>query len=597
MAIKETLSFGGEDRGIKSGDERTTSGAAASALFGGNSIMNLQDMLLSNYQNSEVMEKYAEAVKEALKDVNDNISIIKLPKAKFDLDYDNIVLTYKDSKGGINYMVHLLEASGPEPVAPQVILEEIKNAKRDQALLLVPSDAFDDYLYDTVEEVIAKIFKVTKDKIKSYEGIVIPHNEEIVTANIAAKYSHDILVFNAAIDSGEARDISAQDFRALGNGYFELTLGFNQAPAKNRLGRIYKADFNIASSFHSQQSSSRRRAGKKEIALTSGYSDFLVSEVTDHFGKTKMVAKPMVIINESMGLMPTLNFHLISLINALTFAQPNVLKQSFIEKDTGALNYFFNFGGEAGKTGVPVSFKDPEADPHVIGAMLQEHFDYSPVFFTEITLNDDIYPQTSGFVALSDPALREEANAYIMERASVLVGKDLPLNIPVLGSTPHEVPTGEFIDSNGEVRDIREIDTIFLIKSKVDDRILENWIYSNLPSEQCLALTGKSNFELKLEILDAVSQILGIQMVVTGRALRIPLGAQFLRMLEENIIGAGYAPRFNAPQIGNTPFADLRSISGMYSGAEFQGGGFATTGPSANRNFAPRFSARGFRRG
>lgn len=591
MAINETLGF--ENMSV---DESGTSRAdGAKSIFNtGSSIMSLEDLLLSNYKNSEVMEKYAEAIKDALKDIQGDFKIIKVPKSKFDLDYDSVVIAIKDKKGNVNYLIHLLEASGPEPVAPSIILEEMKTVKRDQSLLIVPADAFDNYLYDTVEEILAKIFNVSKAKIKSFEGFVIPHNEEVVTANIAAKYTHDIIVFNAAIENGEVNDLCVTDFKSLsnGNGYFELNLAFNNAPTKNRLGRIYKSDFTVTSSFNGQPNG-KRRITKKEIALTSGYMDFIVSEVSNQFGKSKMMAKPLIIINESMGLMPTLNFHLLSIINALTFASPNVLKQGYIEKDAGPLNYFFNFNGEQGKPGVPVSFKDPEADPHIIGAMLQEHFNYQPVFFTEIELNGDIYPQTTGFVALADPAHRAEANNLILERASVLINKDIPKDIQVLGSAPHEVPTGEFIDANGEVRDIREIDTIFLINNKVDDRILENWIYSNLPVEQCMGLTGKTNFELKLEILDALTQMLGLQLVITGRAIRIPLSSLFLQVLEENIISAGYAPRFNAPMVSNTPFADLRSIAGVYSGAEFQGNAFAPSTPS--RVYVPRFNGRGFR--
>jgi len=597
MAIKELndVNVGSVETGAKATAETKTGGAsgATNSVLGGTSVLAFSDMLIGSYHNSEVMEKLGEKLKE----IYDKLDVVKpvllkFPKGKYEFDYDMIVAAMQDSDTKkVIYLGLVLEASGREPAEPGVILEELAQRRNGQDLPVVTADSLQDFVYDTIEEVIAKRFNVSKDKIISLESIIIPHNEELESVNTLAAYVYDLLVTNLGIEAGKARDLSIVDFKSFGNGYFDLMLGFNNKPTKNRVGRLFKADFTINCEFVKQASIRGAAARRSPISFTAGYMDFLIEETMDRFGKPLTLATPLVIVNEKLTTFPTFNAGTLAMLNALVFNNQNVLRKAIIEKDAGALNYLFNFGGEPGKPGEKISFKDPNADPMLVNQIIIQHFKQHPVYMLEIELNGDIYPIDRVYLGATGPD-SQTAYSFINERLTTLLNTDIKVN-NILAANPHEIPIGEFVDKHGEVRDIREIDINYILQYTDDPRIIQGWIYSNVPVDQCLAATGKTNFELRLELLNELSQMLGIRMVITGRAIRLPLHSEFLAVLESQALQAGYNVRLNAPTIGQSNFTDLRAIAGVYSSAEFAGPGIGV-GVNTRPTYRPTFSPRGF---
>jgi len=597
MAIQELneMNIGGvsgasstKTSGKKVGGDKVGSVASGSSLSG-TSILAFSDMLIGSYHNSEVMEKLGEKLKE----VYDKIDVakpvlLKFPKGKYEFDYDMIVAAMQDSDTKkVIYLGLVLEASGKEPAEPGIILEELAQRKANQDIPVVASDSMQDFIYDTIEEVLAKRFNVSVEKIVSLESIVIPHNEELESVNTLAAYVYDLLVTNLGIEAGKARDLSIEDFKTLGNGYFDLTVGFNNKPIKNRIGRLTKSDYTINCEFIKQSAVRGGAARRKPISLTSGYLDFLIEETIDRFGKSMTLATPLVIINEKMTTLPTFNNSILATLNALVFNNQNVMRKAIIEKDVGSLNYLFNFGGEAGKPGEKISFKDPSADPVLVNQIIAAQFKQHPVYMLELELNGDTYPIDRALLGTTEA----DATIYkfINDRLSTLLNTDVEVN-NVLATNPHEVPIGEFVDKHGEVRDIREIDLSYILNYTEDPRIIQGWIYSNVPVDQCQAATGKTNFELRLELLDELSKMLGIEMVITGRAIRLPLHSELLAVLESESIRRGYNVRLNAPTIGQSNVTDLRAVAGVYSNAEFAGPGIGTgiNRPTYRASYSPR---------
>ena len=566
-------------------------GVESGSNLSGTSILAFSDMLIGSYHNSEVMEKLGEKLKEVYNKIDVSKPVLlKFPKGKYEFDYDMIVAAMQDSDTKkVIYLGLVLEASGKKPVEPGAILEELAQRKANQDATVVASDSMQDFVYEAIEEVLAKRFNVSVEKISSLESVIIPHNEELESVNTLAAYIYDLLVTNLGIEADKARDLSIKDFKSLGNGYFDLTVGFNNKPIKNRIGRLTKSDFTINCEFVKQPAIKGGAARRKPVSLTNGYLDFLIEETTDSSGKPLTLATPLVIINEKMVTLPTFNNSILATLNALVFNNQNVMRKAITEKDVGSLNYLFNFGGEAGKPGEKISFKDPSADPSLVNQIIAAQFKQRPVYMLELEFNGDTYPIDR--VLLGATEADDDIYKFINKRLSTLLDTDVEVD-SVLATYPHEIPIGEFIDKHGEVRDIREIDLAYILNYTEDSNIIQDWIYSNVPVDQCLAVTGKTNFELRLELLDELSKMLGIEMVITGRAIRLPLHSELLAVLESESIKKGYNVNLNTPTISKSNYTDLRAVAGVYSNAEFAGPGL---GAGINRpTYRASYSPRGF---
>jgi hypothetical protein len=564
-------------RGTETQQEATTATRGTVATLG---LSGADSLLIGNYGENEVLEAFAEVCSKALKSAKIKVVPLKIDLMKFDLGFSHMLFGFKGDNGKAYYFSALLEATGRKPLDVRTILDSL-NVKNSSDVL-VTADAFDKDFFDVATSVVSRAFSVDENNIVFCQGVIIPTGADIEqTGDIVAKYAQDIIVSNYAKDTGMEADVTVAAINeVMGNGMLNLDLAFNSGSTINMLGRHIRTDFNVEVSIIKNNNirSLNGQGGRRKLSTTAGMIDYIIAEETNHYtGQIKRMAEPMIILNEFIGSAPTINYALASLINATTFTNRNILKTLIVEKDAGPLNFMFNYGGAEGSIyGEKISFKDEGADPTVINDIIRNHIKPEPIFAMDIEEYGSDYPYLRPFSALAVNASRRLANEDILAAACEFTGVELP-NMDVAVGTIH-VPLGEFQDSDGNVRDIREIDTVFIAKHINEPSILINWIYSNTPADVCLESTGKDPYILKLEVIDKVAAMLNIKPVITGRAIRIILNGEFISQLVSAAMGSGYAPKVDAPNIGYNDFNNLQNIASAYASAAVSNTGFGATG-------------------
>jgi len=585
MAIEKkefgTTGFEGLNNARQESQTTTTTGRVATLGLAG-----ADSLLIGNYGENELLEEFSEVCKKSLKSAKIKMVFAKLDLIKFDLGFSHMLFAHKGDNGKVYYFSALLEATGRKPLDVHTIVESfnIKNSSD----VLVTGDAFDKDFFEVATAVLTRSMETTPENLVFCEGVIIPNNVNIEqTGDIVAKYAQDIVVSNLAKDTGIEADVTCDAINdAMGNGMLNLDLAFNAGSTVNMLGRHVRTDFNVEVSIVKNLNvrSLNGQGGRKKLSTTAGFIDYVISEDNNHYtGLIKRMAEPMVILNEFIGSAPTINYALMSIINATTFTNRNILKSLIVEKDAGPLNFLFNYGGAEGTLyGEKISFKDDKADPTVINEIMRNHIKPEPMFALDIEEFGSDYPYLRPFSALIDNSSRKFANDDILQAASEFVGSDLP-NMDVCAECSF-VPLGEFLDNEGNVRDIREIDTVFIAKHINEPSILIDWIYSNAGNDICLSSTGKEPYTLKLEVIDKVASMLNIKPVITGRAVRVVLTADFVSELVSRAMSSGYRPKTDAPSIGYNDFNNLQNIASAYASASVGNTGFGAS--SARQGFS-----------
>jgi len=550
-------------------DQRTDNGEQFQDLI------SLDSILISDKADGEVLEDAGKAFLKGIESKKIDVKIATINKDAYDLGYSFVLMYYKGSNGKVYYFMSLLEATGRAPVTVKQIIAEM-NIKNSIAIL-VTSDAFNDYLYEQIEKTLRKEFNDAP--LVSLEGVVIPTDANIeTTCEIIAKYGHDLIALKELVETGKARDITAADIRKVtSNSNLTLDVIMNTGLTINKLGRTVRTDFNVETNvvrngnvrdFHGTNS-------RKMLATTAGYLEYIISEdVIPYTQQIKRTAKPMIILNEFLGKAPTMGYTLLSLINAATFTNRQQLSALIIEKDAGPLNYLFNYKGDGAGFGDKLSFKDPKAKPEIINDIIRTHISSSPIFAVEVELYGASYSYMTPFVGLSIPSATQRATNDILSAAERLVGSKFETNA-VAANEGFLVPIGNYVDADGNTRDIREIDTTFIAKYTNEPALIFEWIFSNLPSHICESHTGKQPYILKLEVIDKIATILNLQVTITGKAVRVPLHGRFVEELVQKAMAAGYAPSTEGNPIGYNDFNNLQFVAQAYNGASVSNTGFA----------------------
>ena len=370
------------------------------------------------------------------------------------------------------------------------------------------------------------------------------------------------------------------------NSSVNLDIKFNTGLTLNPVGRVVRSDFNVESSIVSNVNvrSLHEIGGRKRLAMASGYLEYFVSEMKNEYtGQTTNIATPMIILSEFVSRANTLNYVLTSIINATAFTNRSTLGALIIEKDAGPLNVLFNYGGEPGKFGEKLSFKDPKAKRELINDIINKHIVSTPIFAVEVEIYGANYSHMSPFAALANSESLVPATKDIIDGASLLVGAPIESK-NVLAEQPAILPMGEYIDANGDTRDLREIDLAFICKHSNDIKLIYEWIYSTATPPACIEATGKDPYTLRLEIYNKLANMLGITPVITGKVARIPLNGAFVDEITRKAMAARYYPVPVNSDIGYNEINNLQALSGIYANATMgaTGLGMPTFGNSFN---------------
>ena len=537
------------------------------------------DLFLTGEKGSEYTNQFAETTKKALgetkliRGMSVDTKVIKLDKAIFrDLLYSYVLYVTKADKSAKTYVhISCLEITGNKPIPASQILEEIK-FKQQNARIYVTSDSFDAILLDIISKVLIDGYGTKKEDIVFTQGFVVPYDADIEnTATIAA-----VIAFNNNIArlGFDLNILKYKDFKAFAPSR-EVMTQLNVSVSNNTisaLGRPIRSDFDITLEriINKVINNSIPRSIRENEVSSVGYFEYIVDEVQSGFGMPpKKMIQPLVIIDEIHGKRATLDTMLLGIVNAATFGNPNNLFSTLmkINRDIGVLNMLCNLDNEKSGMGKKIKLKDGKLSPDKIYQILTAMVKPSPIIAVEVEYYGANFGSEFAFAALQDPNKTGIANAEILSAAEAMTGQQFQ-NKTVAANEGILIPIGEFVDSQGNKRDIREVDLAYVVEHATDMQLVMKWIASNAPA----SATGMDPYLLKLEVINELIP----NAVITGKAARIILNGNFVSELIAKAMGLGYNPKSDIGAIGFTGFNNLQAVAAAYAGAELRNNNFGT---------------------
>ena len=562
-----------------------TTGGSMIDLFGG--FMRPQGV-------SGLVREFKEMVLDAVKDQNNfNIKLLAFDNQSNAQGwaYSFIVIagTRPDSDK-VYYMPFLLEATGREPVAINGMLEEDPRTGlvrvKDQTMLFTPADYFNNIILDVIEKSVSVSFP---GKTPRYiDGEIIPHSATLATiAGYAAADAIGGMWITYAKEKGQYRDLEAQQL--LGQQitpYADLTI--NGGSASNKLGRVITMDYSIKLFTRKQEQQKVQLPGIADqvnnVGNVSGYVEETILSETDTYGKKIYRAIPVLITSEIDTKFPTLGYTLLSMAGSAVLNQQNTLLNLLVNKNNvGALNFLCNLEIAEG-FGAIVNIKDKKYTHEKALRYLSQLFTPRAAFAVEVELNSSEYFKVSPFAALIDPQTYAKANNLIVQTAEQLINSKINNNLVFKYAI--EIPVGEWVDNNGIVRDLREIDLATIISLTKDINLIHKWIMSNEDPK----ISQVDPYLTKIEVYNK----LGLNAKILNKAVRVYLDPNFMSELIGGLGAVGFNPVLNSNVAYNT-FTDLSNMStssiaasmlnanlgsmpGFGGGYQYQNYGYASSG-------------------
>jgi len=561
------------------------------------------DLFVQSDTGSEYLETFAKTLNEKVKkevgkrDIKFENIVLKIDKenvAPYNIAYSVVVLATKTNKSDkVFYHTIMLGATGPLPKTVGEIVEEAR--VRNQFFVLVPSDAFDDVMDKAVKTVLSATLNVDQKDLVSTSGVVVPEDVDAeAAATKLASLVQNVNISKAAEVTGLVAPVAIRNLMAKFKNYIpKLDITHIAGTTKDQTGKVVRTDFMSTLKF-SPNINQNQFAGKlnteyKELMLvtSTGYMEYLPVEKALAPGMIKRSIKPNIVINTTDGIKQTTDMVLLSLINSAVFGNPNQLLQMLLNtnRDVGVLNFITNIEDNKKGFGEKLHLKSGKLTEQQVVEIISKMFEAEPVVSLEVELYGPGFDKEAPFAYLhlmnSNPALAQKANEYIIKTAEAMVGKSIATK-QVVANEGIIVPVGKFVDNEGNVRDIREIDLAFIVENAKDPQIIHNWILSNVPA----SISGQDPLRLKTEVINQIVP----NAVITGKAIRIPINGVFLTELVNAAMAAGFNPRTQAAITHNFMVNnDLQLISQAYAEGGIRGINFGTSGFSRPNITQPSF--------
>jgi hypothetical protein len=528
---------------------------------------------------SEYTNKYAENVKALLqpieaKGVKIAHRVFKLDNSVYtNLPYSYVVVATESNKAKkVYYHVVCLEATGRKPLSVSQVMEGVKS--NQPQLLYVAADTFDPVLKQVVEKVLTSAYNVDASALITSEGHIVPFDadpEQI--AKPSAVIAKNANIGKLALDQSLIKFISIPERVSKNrNIMFQLDITYNTGVTVGILGRPIRSDFELDLNevvINKTSNMMFNREIKNKWVSGVGYVEYLPEErpgMQPGLGVQRDII-PMIILDNVITERTTPELAMLNIINSAVFSNPNNLFALLmhVPRDLGVLNYLANIDGEKIGFGKLLSFKSGKMTDAEVLEKMSRMFRPNPTVAVEIEFYGDDFGITHPLAALGVPGAAQQANEYLIEVTEALLGSKI-MNRQIAYGEPIIVPVGEFIDKDGNKRDIREFDLAYVIQNAKDPTLIMKWVASNAPA----SVTGMDPYIAKLEVINALAP----NALVTGKAIRLVINPLFVKEVAEKAVAAGYNPKTDIGYVNVTTFNNLQAIAAAYGNATLSGVNF-----------------------
>ena len=548
--------------------------------------------IMSTGMGSEYLNKTTEAIKKIIeleiKPGGFKLDITSIDKEIItNLAYSCIVLSlHKANK--TTYFIIVLEATGRKPLDVTTIVNEMNNAERINNYnrvndFYVTSDAVDATLHNEVMRKIKPLYS-EKTTYTSVEALIVPYKFEDITPESVKPIV--AIAFNACLVelaklNGEFNDLDIKKTVSL-NPTSHLKIDSNMIPRtlKDIVNKPIRADWTLdLVSIDTKQNvqSPNLQNNRTPVSRATGFIDAMPKETVAPnqqgipVNTTRL--SPNIIINSLEVDMPTTGYALIALVSSVVMVRPNMWLAAVAPKSTdtlhdpGMLNLFTNLDNSPSGIGSPIDFKDPKLTHEDMYRLIKDMYSQDPVLSLDIEVQGSQTSYLSVFAMAAspeDPKARFNAGKDIIKSANWITSGAFPENFDpgqIFASDAIVVPTGTWIDKNGESRDIREIDfsligTLAASDIKID--LMNKWALSNVP----LAISGVDSYTTKLNVISKLID----NAEITGKAIRCTFNPVFLSTLAAACAQVGFDTKYD-PEVSYSEQSNIAVIGNYLANA------------------------------
>lgn len=561
---------------------------------------------------SEYYTKLKKALAEVYSTANQDVEIMLL-----DLDngtetvlaYSSIIVAIRLKKNpsfGVAYHVLIVEASGDklQPIP-------FNNNNVQIEILRVTSDALDSILLDKAQRKVSAAFPNVD--LFYTEGTVIPSafNPDDKTA------VHDLalsagLACNTelAIRSPGFRDFNIVDVTK--DSTLVVDQFYGPKPLVNAVQQPVRSDisliFSSRKNVNTRQGMQSVNAGDRDFTISSlsGFIDLIYNPVAQSNAfnpyipqqavATQKYVPRMIVTDIRSNFSYTPGSILLALATSLSLKQDNNWIQYFRPsisapneinlKDVGALNIEGNLANEQGGFGERINTSSDSFNLIELGQYLSALIQPGLVMSIDCP---EVGPQ-SWYLSVFAAAAEGQQAAYnlIYDSANRLTNGSLEKHFPrgakMFVDELNRVHLGTWIDKNGKVCDIRDIDYLAVCNLAGDRNPTVIRDYSDTFYRTQYPLDMRLHTRRKI-----ISSLTNETASFTGFAKRVTFTASFMEALNVAVRETGLAVRVNSPMTGND-FSAQRGIGSFAQDAMMGTGNsfFSTAGygfNNANSNF------------
>lgn len=524
------------------------SAGQASGTIGFGGGLSLMNSAVGDKQLAHFVEIFREMYQ------NTNVKVAVVDQSTYpNMAYSNVIV-YRAVGGKVYFFTILMESTGAAPYTAAQIVDEVTQMQRGSVVnIFMPSDAIDEQLESAVKDMITKQLNGNVTAFIPVDGIVVP-SSEVVDESIRdiGALAYNAILVQTAIESGETKDISIADAKhQIPSGQLTIATRTTQQTVVDMVGNAKRTDFSAVLSVIDRQQrrvvmTPNARTGDIKVTEVTGFIDALPETVTIpvQFGQPQQLTSlhPHIILNNIKPSQPTLGYALISIITGRLMAQPDMWAGVLMpnsrsaENQVGALNVVTNAEQNQNGVGDILDLTSKElTHQDVLKVVTADMFKLDPIYSIDVEIYGPNYYTESSFVAANSPDPEQSAAAIraINENAAWMTGglfKDS--GSPFIGEGV-PMPSGYWFDSNGNKRDIADVDYAFVAnRTNGDPEMMRRYLISTLPYSQ----TNQDPFVERCAIL---SELIG-NVTITGKVIRHTFRTEWIEKLWEAANAAGF---------------------------------------------------------
>lgn len=562
--------------------------------FGSNSMLSYIPVNRSNGDAVKLTDKI-KAVITANHRPGFNFNVDLVDNVNYELAYSLIVVSSILSNKTYYYSI-VLESTGKGALTAEEITKELQVLSRDPyntnknidaaVRTATPQDANDATMHNIVREYLST--KYGSRTFVNVNGLVLPNFEldlDNVAYNLANSATKAIIVENLIIDQGN-NDVNITSSVNETKGKLEYEISYQSNNMFNAVGNPIRTDFLLKLGVFPKIDQVERRSinviGKgKLVTEVGGYVEVIPEEVQFEVpGRApvmKTVLKPNIVGTLLAAQEPTPSNLLLCVASLKVMADKNMYIPALNVRDAnsnvGNLNIYTNINNtQLGQGQKPerLDLSSPELTSEQTYQILNDMFSEQPSISVDIEafgpdsyLASILYDAASGVGSGSLAAAKD-----IVAAATLMTNGNFPADFDPnkIFIGPATILPAGYIAGKSDIMDIRTIDLAYFSGLCDDDRLLNEFVGTNLPYE----VSEIDSYTKRIELISRVCP----SAKITGKIARVTFTSEFLNALDEAIKRAGLVASYR-PTIVLSNTSLLPNVHGYFNSSSVQGSRFA----------------------